>query len=163
VASKYRGRYHLYYSPGKVYGVLIRVRGRLYTVGASTRGIFWRFGARVFCPCPGYAESIFGARYTIATRKHQPGLDLFLSLGMKDESIPIHIRPGRVCGSMHFSRTGLISFVITESDFTDRKIPDCNYAESEKSIAHIQDAKEQFGLDSAEVRKILNIAREEKW
>lgn len=161
--SKYRGRYHFYCSPGKVYGVLIRVRGRLYTVGASTRGLFWRFGARVFCPCPGYAESIFGARYTIAARKYQPGLDLFLSVGMKNEIIPIRIRPGRVCGSIHFSRTGLISFVITESDFADRKIPDCNYAESEKSIAHIQDTEEQLKLDSAEVRKILNITGKEKW
>jgi hypothetical protein len=163
VAGKYRGRCHVYYSPGRVYGVLIRVRGRLYTIGASARGLFWRFGARVFCPYPGYAESIFGVRYTITRHKYQPGLDLFLNLGMRDESIPIHIRPGRVCGSIHFSRTGCISFVITESDFADRKIPNCNYAESEKSIAHIQNTEEQLGLDSAEVRKILDIAGKEKW
>jgi hypothetical protein len=81
---------------------------------------------------------------------------------MRNESIPIRIRPGRVCGSIHFSRTGLITFVITESDFADRKIPNCKHTKDKESIAHIQDAEEQLRLDSAEVREILNIARKEK-
>ena len=81
---------------------------------------------------------------------------------MKDEIIPICIRPGRVCGSIHFSRNGSICFVITESDFEDTRIPDCNHAKGEKSIAHIQSSEEQLELDSTEIRKILDIARKEK-
>lgn len=81
---------------------------------------------------------------------------------MKDEIIPIRIRPGRVCGSVHFSRNGSVCFVITESDFEDARIPNCNHAKGEKSIADIQSTEEQLELDSAEVRKILNIARKEK-
>lgn len=81
---------------------------------------------------------------------------------MKDEIIPICIRPGRVHGSMHFSRNGSICFVITESNFEDARIPDCNHAKGEKSIAHIQSSEEQLELDSAEIWKILDIARKEK-
>ena len=144
MADKYRGRYHFYYSPGRIYGVLIRVRGRLYTIGASTRGIFWRFGATVFCPVPGYAESLFGVSYTISARKYQPGLELFLDMGMKNEIILICIRPRGVHGSVHFSRTGLNSFVLVESDFAERLLPNCNHAKDEESIAHIQSTEEQL-------------------
>lgn len=81
---------------------------------------------------------------------------------MKDEIIPIRTRPGRVHGSIHFSRNGSVCFVISESDFEDTQIPNCNHAKGEKFIAHIQSSEEQLELDSAEVRKILDIARKEK-
>lgn len=34
-----------------------------------------------------------------------------VELGMKDEVFPINFRPARIHGALHFSRTGIISFV----------------------------------------------------
>lgn len=34
-----------------------------------------------------------------------------IKIGMKDETIPVHFRANRIRGSLHFSRTGVISFI----------------------------------------------------
>ena len=39
-----------------------------------------------------------------------------LEIGMKNEIVPIRFRPRGISGSLHFSRTGLVSFVITSLD-----------------------------------------------
>jgi hypothetical protein len=67
-------------------------------------------------------------------------------MGLKDEIVPIRIRPGRVHGSIHYSRTGSITFIISESDFAETALPNCNHKEdtSEKSIAHIEGDKEWY-------------------
>jgi hypothetical protein len=39
-----------------------------------------------------------------------------LEIGMKNEIVPIRFRPRGISGSIHFSRTGLVSFVITSLD-----------------------------------------------
>jgi len=41
---------------------------------------------------------------------------------MRDEVIPVRIRPSRISGAIHISRTGLISLVITALD-TERFHP----------------------------------------
>lgn len=91
---------------GRVYGVALGIRRRLHVVGVCQRGMFWRFGARIFQPIDGYWESVFGVHSRIKL------IETMLKVGMKDEVIPLRIRPGRVCGSIHFSRTGCVSFVV---------------------------------------------------
>lgn len=41
---------------------------------------------------------------------------MMLKVGMRDEIIPVRFRPNRVHGSLHFSRTGIITFIITALD-----------------------------------------------
>jgi hypothetical protein len=97
-------------SAGRVAGLLIGIRGRAHVVGATQRGIFWRFGARIFVPFEGYFESVFGLRTGVKQ------IDLMMKVGMKDEIIPVRFRPNWVHGSVHFCRTGCISFVIAALD-----------------------------------------------
>lgn len=43
-------------------------------------------------------------------------INTMLEIGMKNEIVPIRFRPRGISGSLHFSRTGLVSFVITALD-----------------------------------------------
>lgn len=101
---------HLYYAPGRVYGIAFRIQRRLHVVGLCQRGLFWRFGANVFSPIGGYWESIFGVR----TGWKQ--IETIATIGMRNEIIPVSFRPRGVSGSIHFSRTGLISCVFVSLD-----------------------------------------------
>jgi hypothetical protein len=97
-------------SPGRVAGLLACFRRRAYVIGATQRGFFYRFGASLFNPYPGYFESVFGLRSSISC------IDLMLRIKMRDEIIPISFRPDWIHGSIHFSRTGCLSFLITAID-----------------------------------------------
>lgn len=43
-------------------------------------------------------------------------METMLKVGMKDEIVPLRFRPAGLHGSMHFSRTGCVSFVIVSLD-----------------------------------------------
>ncbi len=103
------GRYS-FSAAGRVYGVVVGICGRLYVVGVCQRGLFWRFGARVYRPIDGYWESVFGLRSRIKA------VEMMFIAGMKDEIIPVAFRPNRIHGSIHFSRSGVINFVIVALD-----------------------------------------------
>lgn len=95
---------------GRVAGLCIGVRRRLYLVGATQRGIFWRIGAQIFSPCRGYFDTTFALKSKIWE------IDLMLKAGMKNEIIPVRFRPSWIRGSLHFSNTGIVSFIITAID-----------------------------------------------
>ncbi len=101
---------HCFGASGRIAGVFARIRGRAYVIGAMQRGIFWRFGAAIHNPYPGYWDSVFGIRTELGP------IALALKVGMKDEIIPVRFRPYWVHGSFHFSRTGCISFIFTALD-----------------------------------------------
>lgn len=101
---------HLFGATGRIYGLLIRVRGYAYVVGAMQRGFFYRFGAKIFSPTTGYWESIFGLRTAIKS------VDLMLGVGIRDEIIPVSFRCDWIHGSIHFSRVGSLSFVLSALD-----------------------------------------------
>jgi hypothetical protein len=127
-------------APGRVFGVLFGICGRLHCIGATQRGIFWRFGARTINPMPGCWDSVFGLR----TRIKQ--IEMMLEWGMKDEIIPVHFRPSWIHGSIHCKRSGCISFVITAIDrevfaslprknheiFSDMEVEDVSYYQSSR-------------------------------
>jgi hypothetical protein len=93
-------------SAGRIAGLLLRIRGRAYVIGASQRGFFWRFRVAIYSPARGYEEAIFGLRTKLGE------IDLMLKTGIKDEIFPIWIRPNRLRGSVHISRTGVCTFVL---------------------------------------------------
>lgn len=97
-------------SATRLYGTALTIRGRIYIFGATQRGFFWRFGARVFSPYPGHFESVFGLRTRIGE------IDLLLKLGLRDEVVPVLFKCPWVHGSLHFSRSGSISFIIHAVD-----------------------------------------------
>lgn len=103
------GRY-CFYSPGRCYGFIAGIRGRLHLVGVSRRGLFWRFGATVYSPFDGYWESVFGVRTQLKK------IETMLKMGMRNEILPIRVRPDRIRGSIHFSRTGVVSIVLVLLD-----------------------------------------------
>lgn len=90
---------------GRCYGLFIRVFRQAYVLGASERGIFYRFGIKITETKPGQWNTLFGIRTKVGIA------ELMVKIGMKDEILPIHFRPNRIRGSLHFSRTGVISFV----------------------------------------------------
>jgi hypothetical protein len=98
--------FYRFSSAGRFYGLLIRVHGRAYVIGASRRGLFWRFGATIYDQGRGYQEAIFGVRTKLGE------IDLMLKMGIKDEVFPLRVRPNRLRGSIHVSRTGVVSFVV---------------------------------------------------
>lgn len=100
----------MYYSPGRLYGIAIRIHGRMSVIGLCRRGLFWRFGTAIFSPIDGYWETIFAVR----TRIKQ--IETVATIGMRNEVIPIRCRPRGFSGSIHFSRTGLISCVFVSLD-----------------------------------------------
>lgn len=97
-------------SLGRIHGILAGIRGRAYVIAATQRGFIYRFGARIYSPYPGYWESIFGLRTGFK------GIDTMLKIRMRDEIIPVTFRPNWIHGALHFSDTGIISFVITTID-----------------------------------------------
>lgn len=58
----------------------------------------------------GYWDSVFGLRTKIKQ------IEMFMTYGMKNETIPVRFRPNWIRGSIHYSRTGLVTFVITATD-----------------------------------------------
>jgi hypothetical protein len=62
-------------------------------------------------------------------------------VGMRDEIIPVRFRPAGIHGSVHFSRTGLISFVVVSLDseifppVSPVDYRSVSWAESEDAIA----------------------------
>jgi hypothetical protein len=101
---------HLFHASGRLYGACVGVLGRVHVVGIHQRGVFWRIGAKIYRPTLGYWESVFALRTSVAS------IELMAKVGMKDEIIPIRCRRNRIRGSVHFSRTGLVSMVITSLD-----------------------------------------------
>lgn len=97
-------------STGRVAGLLACVRRRAYVVGATQRGFFYRFGARIFSPCQGYFDSTFALKTQVSQ------IDLMLKTGMRNEILPVRFRPDWIHGALHLSRTGCLSFVFTATD-----------------------------------------------
>ncbi len=90
---------------GRVYGLFIRIRGRATILGATERGIFYRIGVKVTQTKPGRWNAFFGVRTSIGIA------ELMIKKWMKDDVVVIHSRGARIRGSLHFSRTGIISFI----------------------------------------------------
>jgi hypothetical protein len=97
-------------SVGRVAGLLVEFRRRAYVFGASQRGFFWRFGAKIFSPCRGYLDSTFALKTKVWE------IDLLLKVGMRNEIVSLRFRPNWIHGSIHFSSSGSISFVLTAVD-----------------------------------------------
>lgn len=96
--------------PGRIAGVLVGIRRRMFVIGICRRGIFYRFGARAINPARGYWDSVFGLR----TRIKQ--IEMMMSWGMRDETVPVRFRPSWIHGSIHYSRTGILTFIVTATD-----------------------------------------------
>ena len=97
-------------SVGKAYGLLLEFRRRAYVFGATQRGFFWRFGATIFSPCRGYSDATFALKTKVWE------VDLLLKVGMKNEIVPVSFRCNWIHGSIHFSRAGVLSFVLNAID-----------------------------------------------
>ncbi len=95
---------------GILYGILAIFQRRAYVFGASQRGFFYRFRAKVFNPCQGYFDSTFALKTQIWE------IDLMFKFGMRNEIVPINFRPNWLHGSLHISRTGILNFIITAID-----------------------------------------------
>ncbi len=127
---------------GRVAGVLIGIRGRAYVVGMCQRGIFWRFGATIYSQSRGHQEAIFGVRSKLGE------IDLMLKFGIKDEILPLRIRPNRFRGSVHISRTGVVSFVLGSTTTpmlteTDRKNSQIFSASEAEDTSYYQSSREE--------------------
>jgi hypothetical protein len=94
----------------KCYGILAPIRGRAYVIGALQRGFFYRFGAKIFSPCEGYFDAVFAVKTSVKE------VNLMFKVGIKDEVIPVSFRPDWIHGSLHISRTGICSFILTAID-----------------------------------------------
>lgn len=90
---------------GRCYGLFIRIRGRATILGATERGIFYRIGVKITETKPGQWNGFFGLRTRIGIA------ELMIKKWMKDDVVAVRFRGGRIRGSMHFSRTGIISFI----------------------------------------------------
>ncbi len=91
--------------PGRCYGALLRIRGQAYVLGATERGIFYRFGVKINEYKTGKWEGFFGLRTGIGIA------DLMIRKWMKNDVVVVRFRGNRVRGSLHFSHTGIISFI----------------------------------------------------
>lgn len=75
-------------------------------------------------------------------------METMFKVGMKDEIVPVRFRPPGVHGSMHFSRTGCISFVVVslDSEIFPRLDPADYQAlpqvDGKDAIAHIASSQE---------------------
>jgi len=96
---------HAFSKRGRCYGLLLRIQRQAYVLGATERGIFYRFGAKLTETKPGKWNTLFGIKTRIGIA------ELMIKIGMKDDVVPIKFRPARIRGSLHFSRTGCISFI----------------------------------------------------
>ncbi len=90
---------------GGCYGLLIRIRGRAFVLGGNERGIFYRFDATFTETRNGRYELFFGLKTNIGIA------ELMIKKWMKNEVVPLKFRPARIRGSLHFSRTGIITFL----------------------------------------------------
>lgn len=97
-------------STGRVAGLLAVLRRRAYVIGATQRGFFYRFGAKIFSPCTGYFDSTFALKTQVSQ------IDLMLKARMRNEILPVRFRPDWIHGSLHLSRTGCCSFIFTAID-----------------------------------------------
>ncbi len=97
-------------STGTVYGLLTVFRRRAYIFGATQRGIFYRIGANIFSPKEGYWDATFALKTKVWE------IDLMVKVGMKDEALSCWFRPSWVHGSLHFSRSGCLTFLFTAID-----------------------------------------------
>lgn len=95
---------YLFGATGRVYGLLFGVRGRAYVVGATRRGIFYRFGAKIYSPKSGRFESIFSLRTSIG------GVELNFKNWLRDETITLRFRRDWIRGTVNVSRHGLYTF-----------------------------------------------------
>jgi hypothetical protein len=95
---------------GAVYGLLTVFHRRAYIFGATQRGIFYRIGANIFSPKEGYWDSTFALKTKIWE------IDLMLKVGMKDEVFTCWFRPNWIHGTLHFSRTGCLTFLFRAAD-----------------------------------------------
>ncbi len=90
---------------GRCYGILLRIRGQAHVFGATERGIFYRIGARVTESESGHWNALFGLKTRIGI------VDLMIKRWMKNDVVVVRFRGARIRGSMHFSSTGIISFI----------------------------------------------------
>jgi len=90
---------------GRCYGALLRIRGQAYVLGFTERGIFYRFGVKINEYKTGKWEGFFGLRTGVGIA------DLMIRKWMKNDVVVIRFRGNRVRGSLHFSHTGIISFI----------------------------------------------------
>jgi hypothetical protein len=132
---------------GRVAGLCIGIQRRLYIFGATQRGIFYRFGAQVFSPKPGYWDTTFAVKTKVWE------IDLMLKIGMKDAIIPVKFRPNWIHGALHFSRTGIISFIVTAID--PEKFPKSKGANVE-DLATVGSYSDGFYDEDNEKRKQLD-------
>jgi hypothetical protein len=127
---------------------MLAIRGRLYLAGATQRGIFYRIGAQIFSPKPGYWDTTFAVKTQVGE------IDLMSKWGMKDEILPVSFRPDWVHGSLHFRRTGIITFVITALSremfpkVGRANVEDFAEPELEAGREHSKDIEERKQLDS---------------
>jgi hypothetical protein len=133
---------------GRVAGICVGIRGRLYLVGTTQRGIFYRFGAQIFSPKPGYWDTTFAVKTGIGE------IDLMSRWGMKDEILPVSFRPNWIHGSLHFRRTGIITFIITALNremfpqMVRANVGDFAEPEPEAGREYSKDIEERKQLDS---------------
>jgi hypothetical protein len=101
---------------GKTFrGICLAICGQAYVFGASLRGFYWRFGAAICTPKPGYSESIFAIRSK-----------LVIKAGMIDELVPVRVRSFSASGNrnirvhsiIHTSKSGLLTMSFRAMDAT---------------------------------------------
>lgn len=115
---------------GRCYGILFRIRGQAHVFGATERGIFYRIGARVTESESGHWNALFGLRTRIGIA------ELMIKRWMKNDVVVVHFRGARIRGSMHFSSTGIISFIggsklaVADAKASQKYLPD-NYQTNE--------------------------------
>jgi len=90
---------------GRCYGALLRIRGQAYVLGFTERGIFYRFGVKINEYKTGKWEGFFGLRTGVGIA------DLMIKKWMKNDVVVVSFGGNRVRGSLHFSHTGIISFI----------------------------------------------------
>jgi hypothetical protein len=97
-------------SRARCYGLLASIHGQAYVIGATERGFFYRFGAKIFSPFEGYFDTVFAVKTSVKE------IDLMFKCGIRDEIISVVFRPDWLHGSLHISRTGICSFILTAID-----------------------------------------------
>jgi len=101
---------YFFKAPGRVYGVLVGVRGQAYVAGICRRGIFYRFGAKIYSPSRGRFDSTFGLRTQVGA------IDLMIKKWLKDEILLLRFGCNWVRGHINISSSGLFSFQLYATD-----------------------------------------------
>lgn len=99
-----------FYHHGRVYGLLLTLRGQAYVFGICRRGFFWRFGATIHSPARGRFDTVFGLRTRLGA------IDLLFDKWLRNEIVPIRFRCNWVHGHINISRSGLYTFVLAATD-----------------------------------------------